>query len=397
MLSSPQSVAVCGFSIWLSLAASSLAQQAAPANQPPTPATEGALTVDDMRALLRQLGADSFEARELATRRLEGLGLAAKAVLQEGMSDRDVEVRTRARRLWQTVQSQDFENRLKAFVADIEGKLEHRLPGWSRFREVIGGDKLARELFVDMQRHEPGLLSASDSSPKAAAEMFAIACRDYQQSMFGIHGQRQDIPVGSIASLIFVGSDPKISVNDQSAMLVYQFMHQPAMQSALQGSGGQVDVLRKLLGAWVGRSLGVNARYQNLMLAMQYNLKEGLHPALEMIKSTAVHASQKAYAIVAVGKLGSKDHLPEVEKLLSDSTVCAAFRVNDQQISTETRDVALAVLVHLTGQNLKEYGFDRAQSNPQMLFFPYTLGFTEPARRDAAMKKWKDWKDRQKT
>jgi hypothetical protein len=349
----------------------------------------------ELEALVRQLGADSYEAREEASRQLSAHGLSALAVLKVGQEDHDVEIRTRCRRILATVLVLDFENRMKAFIADSEGKQEHKLPSWNRFRKLVGEDKVSRELFVEMLRSESNLLEAAEESPKSAGEMFAIACRELQQMVYSGQGQ-QPMSLGSAATLIFVGSDAQIPITEHAAMMVYQFVHQPALQQSLSG-GPRVEQVRKLLGAWVGRRVGANTAYQNMMLAMQFNLKEGLAPALDMVKSTGTHASQKAYAIVAVGKLGSKDHLPEIEKLLGDASVCAAYQVNETRISTETRDVALAVLVHLTGQNLKDYGFDRVQSNPQMLFYPYTLGFPDTPKRDAAMKKWRDWQTAQQT
>lgn len=343
----------------------------------------------ELDQLVRQLGSDLYEAREEASRQLSAQGLAALSALKAGQEDHDVEIRTRCRRILATVLVLDFENRMKAFIADSEGKQEHKLPSWNRFRKLVGEDKVSRELFVEMLRSESNLLEAAEESPKSAGEMFAIACRELQQVVYSGRGQ-QPMSLGSAATLIFVGSDPQVPVTEQAAMMVYQFVHQPALQQALNG-GNRVPQARKLLGAWVGRRVGANTAYQNMMLAMQFDLKEGLGPALDMVKNTGTHASQRAYAIVAVGKLGSKDHLPEIEKLLADTSVCAAYQVNEARISTETRDVALAVLVHLTGQNLKEYGFDRVQSNPQMLFYPYTLGFADNARRDTAMKKWRDW------
>jgi hypothetical protein len=61
------------------------------------------------------------------------------------------------------------------------------------------------------------------------------------------------------------------------------------------------------------------------------------------------------------------------------------------------RDVALAMLVHLTGQKHADYDFtfSRAPGYSLMFSAPF-LGFTTPEERDRAFKKWSEWKARQK-
>jgi hypothetical protein len=62
--------------------------------------------------------------------------------------------------------------------------------------------------------------------------------------------------------------------------------------------------------------------------------------------------------------------------------------------TTEVRDVALAQLVHLTGQDHKDYGFAHTQAsnvNPAMKFTWYYLGFINNEIRQAAFKKWQTY------
>jgi len=54
------------------------------------------------------------------------------------------------------------------------------------------------------------------------------------------------------------------------------------------------------------------------------------------------------------------------------------------------------VLVRLTGQNLKDYGFRRAQETRIMYLNPASLGFATQSERDAALKKWYDWVESQR-
>src|SRR5437764_1072700 len=86
--------------------------------------------------LVRQLGDSSFPAREEASKQLFRMGLAVKDVLVEGSRDPDLEVRRRCRELLPAVLEADRQARLDAFIADREGKQDHHLPGWQRYRKI---------------------------------------------------------------------------------------------------------------------------------------------------------------------------------------------------------------------------------------------------------------------
>jgi hypothetical protein len=70
---------------------------------------------------------------------------------------------------------------------------------------------------------------------------------------------------------------------------------------------------------------------------------------------------------------------------------------NNKPGTTEVRDVALGMMVHLSGQPIRDYGFEffRGNNNEQAYFAPVYFAFTDQAKRDAAMKKWNEWKEKQ--
>jgi hypothetical protein len=98
----------------------------------------------------------------------------------------------------------------------------------------------------------------------------------------------------------------------------------------------------------------------------------------------------RQYAVLVVAKFGANLHLPLLEPLLADDSPLAVRQVNGRQVTTQLCDVALAGLVHLSGQELKAFGFNRVQINPPFLYSISTLGFEEPERRAAALKKWRE-------
>ena len=60
----------------------------------------------------------------------------------------------------------------------------------------------------------------------------------------------------------------------------------------------------------------------------------------------------------------------------------------DGAINVEVRDVALVVLLRMTGRDPGEYGFKLLKENPETLYYTYTFGFIDNEEREAAHAKW---------
>jgi hypothetical protein len=52
----------------------------------------------------------------------------------------------------------------------------------------------------------------------------------------------------------------------------------------------------------------------------------------------------------------------------------------------------LAAILHLTGQEPREYGFTRIRANPQFVFEPGSLALDNDEQRATAIAKWRAWK-----
>jgi HEAT repeat protein len=153
---------------------------------------------------------------------------------------------------------------------------------------------------------------------------------------------------------------------------------------------------RELLGGWIKRSDGSTA-YQTLSLAMRFDLKEGLVPAVKLLENPGNPASFRQNAIVAIAKLGDDSHTKLLESLLEDESKYTARKINNVNYETQIRDVALAALVIMKKQDPKKFGFDRIQQNPTSVFSTSTVGFENDEKRNKALAKWKEFKSAQKT
>lgn len=347
--------------------------------------------VAEAAKLVEQLGDEQFSVREQATERLMRMGLPSLKAIEQGSRHVDREIRFRCERILILVRQLEFEKKLEAFLNDKGSGSDVEFPGWDTYRKTYGDSRELRLLFVDMHRAEPDLMGALAKGKAKVVETITTRGAEIQQTMqaFG-----QELPLGTVAAMLFVALAGEADTNQQAANIVYNFCHQQSFRNAITG-GKNKDVLRKMLGAWVQRG-DEWVSYQGMMMALQYDMPEGLVPAERMLKNDNAQAHMRPYAIVSVAKLGNDTHVPLLEKMLQDQRVCSTWQVNNVNINTQVRDVALAALVHMTKQDFKQYGFDRIQMTQPYLFAPYSVGFDKEDKRAAAMKKWDEFKAAQK-
>ncbi len=355
-------------------------------NDPTAPMSE-----DKTRAvnLVRRLGDHSFEAREQASKDLFRLGLAARPALVAGSRDADLEIRRRCLELLPAILEADRLARLDAFLADKEGKKKHDFPGWKRYRRVVGEDAAAREFFAAVQRVETGFLAAADKDPDRAGEACAALCQQLHQKLYGgppLPNRQLDLV--EMAPLFLVAGDPRTQVPAQSRYLVSNFLYQPSARTALATADSP---FRKLALAWMERQLDDEVACQQMFFMVgNLDLKEGVDLALKVVRDRKLKGRGLASALATLGKLGGIEHAPALEAFLGDARPVGNFALNKERGSTQMRDVALAMLVHLSGQDHNDYGFAFSRTSPHLKFSPDFLGFGNDEQRARAFAMWKE-------
>jgi hypothetical protein len=100
----------------------------------------------------------------------------------------------------------------------------------------------------------------------------------------------------------------------------------------------------------------------------------------------------KAVALCCIGTLGGRDHISLVADALKDETEVTQFAVRTVkglvQGTVQVRDVGLAMTVHLSGQNPKDYGFPMWAVYRDSLIPYQQLGFPSAAERADGFRKW---------
>lgn len=364
----------------------------------PKPAADA----ERINKLISSLGAEEFSIREKATLELVEIGLPAFRAVEAASENSDREIRYRAERILRKIRQSDLDRRITAFLKGEDELHGLPLPGWSKFKKTFGEDPASRGVFADFLKADTELLAALDGNPKDAAEMLAARTTQYQNQMqdpVAAQNYQAQLNFGQVGVLVFAAGQDDLVVPQNAGMMIFQFCYQNAWREALTAAtaaGSRQEVTRKLLAKAVVRAED-NAAYNAMMLAKQYQMKEGLIPAERILKGNRV-PHMAYYALMLVGAMGDEKHLPLVEPLLDDVNVITQMHDKDKTIyRLQVRDAALATCLFLKKKPLKDY-FPKREGTPELndpqivLSNPKMIGFAKDEERDAVFKKWRDEK-----
>lgn len=365
------------------------------------------------QTLVRQLSSETFRDRERAQRELAAMGRLARPVLvTASQSDPDPEVRFRCARLLPKATADDLKARTDAFLADAEGKFEHDLPGWKRFREAAGTDRPARDLFIAVLKSGASteLLTAIDGPVEEAGR----AVSDRRNLMYGSITQRQ------IRAFDPASPPPSLTLTDIAALLAAEivvparhtprvgqlgfavtganFVQQPASTGALASDTGEhAAAYRRLVGRWFDTRTDVTELSNYTLIGAAHALRT-LNETMPLLRRAAqtdgVQGYVKGQAMVYLVQRGGRDELPVLTSQMANDTAVTTQQLGGGvKLACQVRDVALALAVHTTGQDVREYGFEFANgyNAAQVAANYYGYGFTSDDKREAAFRKWREW------
>jgi len=363
---------------------------------PATATADDAPRPKEVAALVRQLGADGFAQREQAQRRLIELGEAVRPALARASETPDPEVRWRARSILATLEKIAYEAEINAYI--IKGEVG-KLPCVRRYSRMVGTDEAARALFGEMYRAERSLLTLAATRPREASAAVGARCTELRRTPNArVAGVAPALVVGSIAAVLFLDADPRLEVDAQTGTHLYCLTFRTEFQQAI-ADAQRSGPLQKLLGAWINEESDAAMTQRKYLVALRNDVRESLVSVVRRLGDRKPDGPINVNELLIVGRFGGREHVPLLEKLLEDETVCGNYRIGGKTYVTQTRDVALAVLVHLAGQDHAEFGFARIRKNPKTLFTTHTLGFSkeEQAVREQAIARWRSRRVEQAT
>lgn len=361
------------------------------------------------RALVKRLGDPDPQVRRATAQQLLQQGLSAKAELQAGVDDPDAEVRWWCRRLLRTVLATDEKQRLDKF-ADSDGNIARPPAGWERFSALVGNDANTRTLFAQMCEDEPGLMASLEAGGDSANVALQLRFLEVYAAMSdGPSSSRQRPGVATVSTLLLYHAQRDLDLSYSLLNNPYwpQVIFSPDFKAAVE-SGKYEQTARKLLNEWVLHPSNEATLGRKLHYAFQYDLPAGLTAGLAILtRHPQIRGTYRGYAVGTVGKIGGMPYASVIADQLNDRGVCSqrVRFVNGERIyqTIETRDVALAWLVHLTGQDFDDYGLSNAKSefaqlekNRMRYMNISAMGFEDTDDRPAALERWQKWLEEHK-
>ena len=351
----------------------------------------------DVKGLIAQLGNAKFAIRKSAGEKLAKIGLPAYQALEEATRDGDREIRYRAEKVLSVIRQNDLNRRLTIFLASLDSPEDRSLPSWPRFKAAHGNTSVTRNLFVEMQRAEGELLAQLDADPRQATDLLGKRAMALSQEQNRLNREGVSLPLGQIAAVFFVASEPDIKPSTNTVALLLQLGTQPSLRAATvavdasdKPTKEKSVITRKLLGSVIARAED-SALMQAVQLAMNYDLKAGLGPALKLLDSPPRVRFYTQYALALVARFGDDSHLAVLEKFFTDNTLLSTTSSRGVRKEVQVRDSALAAAVFLTKQGLKDY-FDLPDNLPQgagpLSNSALNIGFENDVQRTAAFAKW---------
>jgi hypothetical protein len=391
--------------------------------QKPAPKKDESEPDPALTKLVQQLGSDDFATREAAEKQLKELGSKARGVLEAGLKSDKPEVVKRCRELL-------------GHLARAEFEAKH----WPRFAKVIGEDKASRVLFnrIRSERRNVELLDAVAADPKAAGKLYDDRWLELNKAanvpLPGGGATLNPAPLADVVGWMYLGTFPGAGGAFHTSHSIDFLPFLPASKNAPDPLSTALrdetvsPALRRLIGKWTAARVDYSGRGYGYEIALVFDIKEVLPAARETVAakvkddpSPGNTARNVGFAMLVIGKLGSKGDLPLLEKYAANADHCSTV-LNDpppepgqpqiwlrrlpkdgQDATGQLRDVSVAMRLHLLGQNPDEFGF--YWQNPHSTekkkpvaredrFTPYRIGFTKEADRVVAHKKAQEWFDK---
>lgn len=347
--------------------------------------------------LIRLLGSEVFREREQATETLERLGVGARDAILGGLKSEDPEVVRRCRLILPMVESKEMETLIQKLSSPNFNPEELNVPGWTRFKEMMGSGAAERKLFVEICKADLPLLRDVERKPELGFDLIQAKCVLVQRNFQAPAGSGvAQVAEGELAAILFCATNPKVRIPPASLHVINNLLYNNSVRSAVT-SAADGSPLRKLVSLWLSFPTDPAILVQNLYIASNLKLKESVDLAVRVLAPKdpkgliGVNAHQKSVAIISVGTMGNKTHIPILQNYLADDAIVTNFQFNKERGTTQVNDCALAMLVHLTGQSHKDYGFSFATNGRPGNFTPYGMGFTNAQLRKDAFDKWEKW------
>ncbi|MDA7977489.1 MAG: hypothetical protein MPJ50_01810 [Pirellulales bacterium] len=326
--------------------------------------------------LVEQLSSQRFQERDQATRKLAAMGMTAVAALQAGLESSDAEVRSRCQAILADVIGRDFEDRVKRFQADPDGTDGYGLPGFDAYTQLLGNTPATRTLFANMLEQSRGVMMALSRDPEELAVAIDTQIVNVSHIM--------ESPA-AMAALFFASSRPNVRCETPTLDML-NFLSTSRVFTEMATTGPGAEACQSILNEWITANGDLVRPADCVYMALRYGLPAGLPLAQSLAADPGADANDRMHAVLAVAKLGDASHSGLLVKLFDEQDVCLTYANTNWE--AQLRDIALACVLHLKGEDPKDFGFVNRERSDATLYTPVTLSFAGERERQLAFAKY---------
>ena len=400
----------------------------------PDPATLRVLPEETARArvLVRQLGSDIFRERDDATRELATMGRRALGALDEARSDPDPEVWTRVGQLYPRATRDEMSARVAVFLADADGRYEHDIPAWPKFRAALGDGPAGRELFTELLGDRANLdvlIQLGGASAALTPGLTALAggtavVRLEAAPPVGLHRalaarkQLLQAAMNPPPAVRAAGVVPKLPSPAEFALVLLaesfapeaepppngvqfatsQHFYAQGVKQAIDGDQKFSPALRQLTWRWLESRPGTTGTTSGvgLGLFLQLDPKRLAGIAARTLRQRSGVPHESSQAVAAVAQAKGVEHLAALTAAFTDERPLFS-QANLGGFDVHVCDFALATALQLTGQRPEDYGMTVQNPPPKpgqrpshmTYFFKTDAKQTAGQKSRAAFDKWR--------
>ncbi|MEW4564587.1 HEAT repeat domain-containing protein [Bremerella sp. JC770] len=352
-------------------------------------------------ALIAQLGDEQYQVREQAERKIMQRGAPMLPLLREAARSPDPEIRLRATALYRQMSDRVRKDNLRRF-ADMADDVD--LPGWKRFQERHGDTPAIRKLYVSILKDEWDIVVALETQPQMMDYLLFQRANKIREDLYG--PDHIQISEGTAAAMLHATSFEDIRITDPTMDQLKFLLTAPQVTTSLQDPESAGPLLG-VFDQWLESNLksgrfSQEMRFVVLTTCLREGIKSGKIVAKQMLDERAspiyqngfgqfgaVNTTQQMmYAMLAIAKLGGKEDIEYLSTYLDDATEISLPTAQGDRFSTLLKDVALVAVLHISGEDPKEFGYPRISTDPNFLYNIRSIGFTTDEQREKAFQKW---------
>lgn len=364
-------------------------------------------------SMIRLLASEKFAERRSAMDDLRNAGMAAVPSLKLVRTEGELEFRERVETLIRRIQEDDYRRHFHELQQLRTAEQAAYFPEWDRYAVVVGSHAEDIQNYIRIISAEPILMALAIHDRQSLPAAIEMRLNQLVGEFHNSTGSR--FPVESFSALLLLCSNEQLRLRGAtSAMLSSALSDERLLQMFRGGNAGKQEDQREnrdrtplefLIGRWILRR-GI-AVERPLVFVMATRIPEGRELAQRIIRSKTKRP-EMMLAMLALAVFRNAGDISLLESQFDNKAVLwpprAGMRpapnqerdggiesrgqTRGQGYRVETRDIALAVAIHLREQEPELFGF-MAHRVESTVFAGSSLGFADDHVRQTALERYR--------